>query len=1334
LVAALVFALPAPADPKPIRDAIQSSIGKGHIPGAVVLVTQDGRPLIHEAFGQATADRRLTTDAIFRIASMTKPVTSAAILMLVEDGKVRLDDPLHRYLPEFADSKVIDEKRGLVAPNRAVTIRDLLTHTSGIAYGLNPPEPLKKQFADAKLADGLNPEDPTLEANTKKLAAIPLAHQPGTAWLYGMNTDVLGRVVEVASGVPFDQFLADRLFTPLKMTDTTFRVPQDKAGRLVTLHSPGDDKKVKPVTADTLTSGITTVSTTRATADTKYRSGGAGLLSTASDYTRFLRMLLNEGELDGVRVLRAESVREMTRNQIGQLNCVYTVHGDKFGLGFAVQTKPGGAMSVGSYGWGGMYHTLFWNDPAHKLTAVVMTQVWPWGDSKLWPDFMKVVYAAVGDRPVSAMPPIPPDGVNTSGRFFRQFWFEMDAEHGNPKTNGRFRVNDNAAALHPDFAKRPEVKGNGMMQIKQDEPLTDLLGAELALELWGGHPFTENKRVTVNGHSTYPIPEIGTAAGQCTHQYPTIRLERSDLVQAHNVFQFACDRGNSFWGHFIVENAALRVELGPKHPKLKDAKLDGFTAKVVSESKGNDIAVSLKVSDGFADRVAGVDFQGFYEDFDENGDGRTRYWHGMVKKRLPSAHLGTAEKAPFRVTWDTAALIPQKEMAVRAVVRFKDRPDLLYVTPAATGLNTAERKYEVRRFGPGELPQPFWSRDNKKKGCDIALDADPALIEAAEIRVVVWDGGTEKVDAPLTLNGKPLTFKSDAKHDVKFLRLPVDPKLLAKGKNTFEVLSDTTHHGIEILLPGPELWVRSKDGQRLAKAATPNEQRAAAMTKPGDAKRGKVLFESNATKCAVCHKAGGSGGEVGPDLSQVAGKFDRTHLIESVLEPSAQILEGYRTAVIDLKDGRTLRGVVFGETTAGFTLRDAENKSHAVAAADVDRRKTDPLSLMPADLCATISAAEFTDLMAYLDTLRTGRKLSPGEGITGAVELPKGFSVEAVANGITGATGFEVLPDGRVLVCEQTGALRVVKGGKLLPEPFVKLQVASTWERGLLGVTVAPDFPKTPHVFVCYVADKPYPHHVIGRFTAVGDVAAAGSETVLFEGDDQTKLGGNKPDGHQGGAIHFGADGKLYVALGEQTAEKPAQNVNSLLGKILRLNADGTIPTDNPFYLTAEGKYRAVWALGCRNPFAFAVQPGSGRLFINDVGGKAEEINEGKAGANYGWPTADHGPTTAPKFRGPVHHYPTACVTGGAFCPADSPWPTEFRGRYFFADFNHGFIRTLDPDHPEKSAGFATGVRRPTDLRFAANGDLFVLVRDTWVIDGQFKPGSGSLLKVRHGK
>ncbi len=240
-----------------------------------------------------------------------------------------------------------------------------------------------------------------------------------------------------------------------------------------------------------------------------------------------------------------------------------------------------------------------------------------------------------------------------------------------------------------------------------------------------------------------------------------------------------------------------------------------------------------------------------------------------------------------------------------------------------------------------------------------------------------------------------------------------------------------------------------------------------------------------------------------------------------------------------------------------------------------------------------------------------------------------------------------------------------------------------------------------------------------------------GSEEVLLVGDDQTKLGGNVPAGHQGGALHFGLDGKLYVGIGEQTAKTPSQHLTSFQGKILCIEPDGSIPEDNPFVDKTKGKYRSIWAIGLRNPFTFAVSPQSGELFINDVGGEYEEVNRGVAGANYGWPVVDHGPTQDTRFHGPVHHYRQASISGGDFCPTESSWPRSYQERFFFADFVHGWIKVLDQADPSHADDFAMGLTRPVDLRFARDGSLYVLLRNAWVIDGKFQNGTGSLLRIQ---
>jgi uncharacterized repeat protein (TIGR03806 family) len=368
--------------------------------------------------------------------------------------------------------------------------------------------------------------------------------------------------------------------------------------------------------------------------------------------------------------------------------------------------------------------------------------------------------------------------------------------------------------------------------------------------------------------------------------------------------------------------------------------------------------------------------------------------------------------------------------------------------------------------------------------------------------------------------------------------------------------------------------------------------------------------------------------------------------------------------------------------------------------------------------------------------LLAGAALALLPGPAPAARLPDGFAEAQVADKLTGATAMDIAPDGRIFICEQTGALRVVKDDALLPTPFISLTVDSSWERGLLGVALDPQFPKSPYVYVCTIAPEPYPHHRISRFTARGDVAVPGSEVVLLEGDDQRKLGGSVQNGHQGGAIHFGPDGKLYIAIGDQTAGQPAQDMASFQGKMLRINPDGSIPEDNPFVKTASGKYRAIWALGLRNPFTFAFQPGTGRMLINDVGGANEEINEGAAGTNYGWPTADHGPTSDPRFKGPIHWYKESGITGGTFYnPPVRQFPSEYVGKYFFTDFKAGWIKVLDPDHPQKLADFASGFETNhgvVDLKVGPDGDLYYLNRGAWVKDRDFRPNTGSLWRVRY--
>src|SRR5215211_4415512 len=251
-----------------------------------------------------------------------------------------------------------------------------------------------------------------------------------------------------------------------------------------------------------------------------------------------------------------------------------------------------------------------------------------------------------------------------------------------------------------------------------------------------------------------------------------------------------------------------------------------------------------------------------------------------------------------------------------------------------------------------------------------------------------------------------------------------------------------------------------------------------------------------------------------------------------------------------------------------------------------------------------------------------------------AATLPANFT-ETIISGIGSPTAMEIAPDGRIFVCQQGGSLRVIKNGVLLSTPFLTLNVDPNGERGLLGIAFDPNFAANNFLYVYYTVPSTPRHNRVSRFTANGDVAVPGSELAILELDNLSSA-----TNHNGGAIHFGPDGKLYVAVGENATPQNAQTLSNRLGKVLRINSDGRIPSDNPFFNTATGANRSIWALGLRNPFTFAFQRGTNRLFINDVGQNTwEEINDGIAGSNYGWP-ATEGETTNPTYRSPLFAYP----------------------------------------------------------------------------------------------
>ncbi len=401
---------------------------------------------------------------------------------------------------------------------------------------------------------------------------------------------------------------------------------------------------------------------------------------------------------------------------------------------------------------------------------------------------------------------------NQTGEFWRLYWYEDGVEHGNPKFNSRFRVNDPASVLHPTYGKRIETRANGMMQILMEEDLSLLSSAELYLEIWGGHPGTANKRVTVNGRGTYSIPDTGTEKGHCAHVYPTLQLSITDLVNGYNALQFACDKGSSFWGHFIVENACLRAGLKPNHPSLEEQGFSDFQASInIEPSPENEetFALSLECSQSPHPEIQRVDYIGYYNGYDENGNGATCDWHGMTKKRAPLAILGTVKESPYRLEWDTRMLPSQTGIKVKAIVYFKNNEQIIYEAPPITDLQIPERNNEDVALYPCEnFPTPFWSRANRLKTAEIHLDCAPSAIKHAQLHTVVWDGGRGGVTDYFKLNGHPLPVAGEGRHDVLYTIIDIDPTLLMEGSNQIELLSNTDHHGIEILLPGPALMIR----------------------------------------------------------------------------------------------------------------------------------------------------------------------------------------------------------------------------------------------------------------------------------------------------------------------------------------------------------------------------------------------------------------------------------------------------------------------------------------------------------------------------------------------
>lgn len=365
---------------KRLDKTLQDWVNQGKAPGFTAMIIHDGKVAYYKStgFDDIQARTPLKRDAIYRIASQTKAVTSVAIMILFDEGKLLLDDPVSKYIPEFAKQSVLDQFNAAdtsyttVPAKKEITIRELLTHTSGIGYAQIGSKESNAIYARAGLTAGLGVSGDSLLPAMKRLAKLPLMHQPGEKWTYGLNNDLLGAIVEVVSGMSLDRFFHTRIFEPLGMKDTYFQVPASRAGRLVHLYKEEARKFVdagktmlnQPVGSD------------YPLLPQHYFSGGAGLSSTILDYGIFLQMLLNEGIYNGKRILGSNTVRMMTTNQIGTMNFGAN---DKFGLGFMLVTEAGAGRTPsnpGTFSWGGAFATSYWVDPKEKLVLLFYRQLW----------------------------------------------------------------------------------------------------------------------------------------------------------------------------------------------------------------------------------------------------------------------------------------------------------------------------------------------------------------------------------------------------------------------------------------------------------------------------------------------------------------------------------------------------------------------------------------------------------------------------------------------------------------------------------------------------------------------------------------------------------------------------------------------------------------------------------------------------------------------------------------------------------------------------------------------------------------------------------------------